>query len=42
MKFLERKLLKYYQIQDYPGDLENDKDYFCKKLDFSEKNLIKY
>jgi len=24
---------------NYPGDLESDKDYFCKKLDFSKEEF---
>lgn len=34
-----KEALKILSKNDYPGDLERDKDYFCKKLDFSNKEF---
>ena len=33
--------LKILSNNDYPGDLEREKDYFCKKLDFSKEEFDK-
>ena len=33
--------LKILSSNDYPGDLERDIDYFCKKLDFSKDEFNK-
>ncbi len=33
--------LEILSKDNYPGDLENDKDYFCKKLDFSKEEFDK-
>ena len=31
--------IKILSNKDYPGDLERDKEYFCKKLDFSKEEF---
>ena len=33
------KAIKILSNNDYPGDFERDKDYFCKKLDFSKEEF---